>query len=355
MGFTVKEQLRWWGIGFLILVLAMWQLGNIMLPYIVGAAIAYFLDPVADRLERMGCSRVVATLIITFSAIIVFIGLVLVLIPVFMHQLSGLISEAPNYSKQFQAFLEHRFPNLIEPDSAVRQTLDAIAETLRSRSAYLANTVIAKAFTLIDVMIFIVVVPVVAFYLLLDWDRMIAIVNGWLPLDHAETIRSLGREIDRSLAGFVRGQISVSAILGAYYAIGLMLVGLKFGFAVGLLAGLISFIPYIGAIVGGTLAIGLALFQFWDQPVWILVVVGVFAVGQFFEGNILSPNLVGRSIGLHPVWLMFSLSVFGSLFGFTGLLMAVPLAAMIGVLSRFGIRQYLSGRLYLGTTGQKQD
>ena len=353
MEISVKEQLRWWGIGFLILTLVLWQLGNVMLPYITGAAIAYFLDPLADRLERMGCSRVVATLLITLVALIGFVVIVLVLVPTFFHQLTGLVAEAPTYAKQLQAIVQERFPTLMEPDSILRQTLDSIVQTMRARSADLANTVITSAFSVIDMLIFLVVVPVVAFYLLLDWDRMVAVVDGWLPRDHADTIRMLGHEVNRTLAGFVHGQLSVSGILGAYYAIALMLVGLKFGLVVGIIAGLISFIPYVGAIVGGVLAIGLALFQFWGTPLWIGAVVAIFLVGQFVEGNILSPNLVGRSVGLHPVWLMFSLSVFGSLFGFAGLLTAVPLAATIGVFARFAVRQYLSGRLYLGSNRER--
>lgn len=351
----IREQLRWWGIGFAIFAVALWYLGSVILPFVAGAAIAYFLDPVADRLERMGCTRLVATLIITFFAAIVFVALVLVLIPVLIAQASDLIAQAPAYSKTVQTVLAERIPGLMEPDSAVRQTLDAIAAALKARSGQLANTVLISAVSLIQVVVFIVVVPVVAFYMLMDWDRMIAVIDGWLPLDHADTLRELAREVDAVLAGFVRGQLSVSAILGTFYALSLVLIGLQFGFVVGLIAGLISFIPYVGALFGGVLAIGLALFQFWDQPVWIGAVALVFVIGQVVEGNFLTPNLVGRSVSLHPVWLMFALSVFGALFGFVGLLVAVPVAATIGVFSRFGIRQYLEGRLYLGSSGQARD
>jgi len=351
----VSTQARWWGLALAVLVLLLWALGNVMLPFIAGAAVAYFLDPVADRLERMGCTRVWATLIITFVAILAFVAMALILVPTFISQLSGLIAEAPTYSKQFQAFMQEHIPALMEPNSAVRQTLDSLAEALRARGGQLAHTVITSAFSLIDMLIFIVVVPVVAFYLLLDWDRMVAIIDGWLPREHVETIRTLAREVDVVLAGFVRGQVTVGAILGTYYAVALMLVGLQFGLVIGMIAGLISFSPYVGAVVGGTLAIGLALFQFWNQPLWIGAVAAIFVVGQLVEGNILSPNLVGRSVGLHPVWLMFALSAFGTLFGFVGLLTAVPLAAMIGVFLRFGIGQYMAGTLYRGDSDAKQD
>jgi predicted PurR-regulated permease PerM len=294
-------------------------------------------------------------LIITFVAILVFIVMALILIPTFINQLAALIEAAPTYSKQAQDFLQDKIPALMEPDSVLRQTLNEIGESLRARSAQLANTVITSAFSLIEVLIFIVVVPVVAFYLLLDWDRMVAVVDGWLPRDHAKTLRGLAREVDQVLAGFVRGQLTVSAILGTFYAVSLMLVGLQFGMVVGLIAGVISFIPYVGAVVGGILAFGLALFQFWSEPWLIGAVAAVFVVGQMVEGNFLTPKLVGGSVGLHPVWLMFALSVFGSLFGFVGMLVAVPMAATIGVFSRFGIKRYTAGRLYIGLGDTDQD
>lgn len=352
MALPVRDQAKWWGVGLASLIVVLWALGDVILPFVAGAAIAYFLDPVADRLERLGCSRVIATVIITLVALFGFVVLALILIPTFITQLSGLIAEAPTYSAKIQALLTENFPSLMEPESAVRRTLNDIGEALRARSGQLANTVITGAFTVIDAIIFMVVVPVVAFYLLLDWDRMVAKIDSWLPLDHKETLRGLAREVDEVLAGFVRGQISVAAIQGAFYAISLVLVGLNFGFVIGLIAGLISFIPYVGAIVGGVLALGLALFQFWSEPWWIGVVAAIFVTGQMVEGNYLTPKLVGGSVGLHPVWLLFALSVFGSLFGFVGMLVAVPLAATLGVFSRFGIRQYLSGSLYRGVDNE---
>ena len=197
-----------------------------------------------------------------------------------------------------------------------------------------------------------VIVPVVAVYLLLDWDRMIERIDALLPRDHAPVIRRLAGEVDKTLAAFIRGMGTVCIILGAYYAISLMLVGLQFGLVVGFVAGLLTFIPYVGAIVGGALAIGLALFQFWGDWVWIVVVAGIFQVGQLIEGNVLTPKLVGESIGLHPVWLILSLSVFGTLFGFVGMLVAVPVAAALGVLVRFVIEQYTDSRLYKGLSHQ---
>ena len=176
-----------------------------------------------------------------------------------------------------------------------------------------------------------------------------------MPSEHLATIRKLALEIDAVLAGFVRGQITVSSILGSFYAISLVLIGLQFGAVIGLVAGLISFIPFVGSIIGGGLSIGVAIFQFWEDPIWIGVVAAVFILGQFFEGNILSPKLVGGSVGLHPVWLMFSLSAFGALLGFVGLLIAVPVSASIGVIGRFLMDQYMDGPLYKGPHHSEED
>ncbi|HEV2727991.1 MAG TPA: AI-2E family transporter, partial [Solirubrobacterales bacterium] len=201
---------------------------------------------------------------------------------------------------------------------------------------------------LISVFALLVVTPVVAFYLLVDWDRMIATVDGWVPLRNRETVRALARDIDRAIAGFIRGQAMVCLILGTIYAVGLSLIGLNFGALIGMGAGLLSFIPYVGSLTGLIVSMGVAIVQFWPDWTWILATLGIFVLGQFIEGNILSPKLVGASVGLHPVWLMFALLAFGSLFGFVGLLLAVPLAAAAGVLARFALRQYLSSHLYHG-------
>jgi predicted PurR-regulated permease PerM len=200
----------------------------------------------------------------------------------------------------------------------------------------------------VSVLSLFIVTPVVAFYLLVDWDRMIATIDGWVPPRHRATVRQIGREIDHALSGFMRGQSALCLILGTFYAVGLWMIGLNFGLLIGMLAGLISFIPYVGSISGLVLALSVAMVQFLPDWTWVGATLMVFIVGQFVEGNILSPKLVGASVGLHPVWVMFALLAFGSLFGFTGLLLAVPLAAMIGVLMRFALHRYKQSDLYTG-------
>ncbi len=354
MALPVKTQIQYWGIASAVFIVVMWFLGDQILPFVLGAAIAYFLDPVADKIEKLGFSRAVAVSSITLIGVVIFVVMALLVVPTLIQQSVNLVNTAPKLFDDFQTFLTQRFPSIIDEDSTLRQSLISVGETIRDRGGQLLEGVLTSAASLINVVVLLVIVPVVAFYLLYDWDRMIAEIDRLLPRDHAPTIRMLATRIDQTLASFIRGMGTVCLVLGSYYAIALMLVGLQFGLVVGAFAGLITFIPYVGAVVGGMLAIGLALFQFWGDWVSIGLVAGIFIIGQVFEGNILTPKLVGSSVGLHPVWLIFALTVFGALFGFVGMLVAVPVAAAIGVLARFAIEQYLDSRLYRGLSNEDQ-
>ncbi|MCX8508498.1 MAG: AI-2E family transporter, partial [Rhodobacteraceae bacterium] len=289
------------------------------------------------------------------GALLIFVLLALLILPMLVRQLIQLVNAAPAIFGQLQDVLTQRFPQIADQQSVGHDTLLSLGKTIQARGGELVGSLLSSAMSVINFIVFIVVVPVVTFYLLLDWDHLVARIDSALPLDHREQVRAIARDVDRVLAGFVRGQVSVCLLMGSFYALALMLAGLQFGLVVGAIAGLITFIPYIGSLVGGGLAIGLALFQFWGDWMQIGLIVGIFALGQFLEGNIITPRLVGKSVGLHPVWLLFALSAFGTLFGFVGMLVAVPVAAAIGVLARFGISQYLGSRLYRGLAGQNQD
>ena len=348
MALPLTIQGRSWGIAAILFFVALWYLGSVMLPFLVGGAVAYFLDPVADRLERLGLSRAAATTVITLAAVLFMVLLVLAVIPLLIQQLTALINAAPVLAARLEAFVIAKFPELTDSTSVARQTLAQIASAIQARGGTLAQGLITSVLGLVGWLLFIVIVPVVAFYLLMDWDHMIARIDELLPRDHAPVIRQLAREIDAVLAGFVRGQLSVCLTLAVYYSTALILAGLQFGLIVGAIAGAVTVIPYVGALTGGLIGISLALYQFWGDPVQIGLIVAIFALGQFLEGNVLTPRLVGKSVGLHPVWLMFALSVFGALFGFPGLLVAVPMAATLGVLMRFAVAHYRQSPLYLG-------
>lgn len=321
-------------------------MADVMLPFIAGAAVAYFLNPVVGRLIAFGLPRSVAVALLMSATIGVIVLAGLLIIPAIVSQLVQLTQAAPDLLRQVQDLAVTRFASIEGLEERLQKSLVSIGEAIRDRGAALAQGVLRSVSGLVSAVIFMIITPVVAFYLLLDWPRVLAGADDLLPRQHAPVIRILASDIDRSIAGFVRGQVTVCLILAAYYATALGLVGLQFGLAIGVVAGLISFIPYIGAIVGGVLAIGVALWQFWGDPTSIGLVVAIFVVGQVLEGNVLVPRIVGQSVKLHPVWLLFAISAFGSLFGFTGMLIAVPLAASMGVLVRFGLRQYQASMLY---------
>lgn len=355
MALSVGQQARYWGIGFVAFLVILYFFGSILTPYLAGAGLAYLLDPVADWLERKGASRLAATIIITVFALVSFLVVMILVVPILVEQIQNLVGSAPAMIESLRAWLVERFPELFRADGPMRNALIMVQERIQESGLSLLNSLLASSLAVFDFVLLVVISPIVAFYLLLDWDRIIARIDSWLPLDHRETIRTISSDIDKTLAGFLRGQITVMSILGVFYALGMALVGLNFGIVVGLFAGVISFVPYVGAALGGGIALALALFQFWGEWGWIAAVAGVFMVGQFLEGNVLTPNLVGSSVGLHPVWLMFALSAFGLMLGFVGLLIAVPAAAVIGVLARFALGQYLDGRLYTGQTGKTED
>jgi predicted PurR-regulated permease PerM len=345
--------MRFWVATLVAFVLVVWLLRQILLPFVGGMALAYLLNPLARELERRGVNRMVASLIIIGLFVLTFIVLLLLIVPILGGQLWAFIDNLPGYVRRLQALVaDPSRPWLQRVLGESWANTDASLGDLMAQGAGWLTAFLSSLWsggqTLVSVFSLIIVMPVVAFYLLYDWDRMIAKIDSWVPLPQRETVRMLAHEIDRAIAGFVRGQTAVCIVLGAFYAVGLTFAGLNFGLLIGLVSGLITFIPYLGSMTGLVLASGVAVAQFWPNWSGILSVVGIFFVGQFLEGYILAPKLVGERVGLHPVWLMFALFAFGYLFGFVGLLLAVPLAAAIGVVARFALGRYLDSPLYTG-------
>ncbi len=352
----LTRQVLFWLGALAVFSLLLYVFSGILLPFIVGMTLAYFLDPVADRLEALGLSRLLATLTILLSFIFVFILFIVIVAPILVTQLSDFGSKLPSYIARIQALAtEENLKWLHDSFGIDAASIQKNIGTILGQATTLGSTVLTSlwtsAGTVVNVASLFVVTPVVAFYTLLDWDRMVAKVDNWVPRDHVDTVRLIANDINAAIAGFIRGQGTVCIILGIMYASGLIATGLNFGLLIGMFAGLISFIPYVGGIVGLLLALIVGVVQFWPDWIMLLAVAGVFVIGQFIEGNILSPKLVGESIGLHPVWLMFALFAFGSLFGFVGLMVAVPASAAIGVLVRFAIGRYVSSPLYRGHEG----
>ncbi|HUH48606.1 MAG TPA: AI-2E family transporter [Mycoplana sp.] len=352
-GAGLKRQVVFWLLALAGLVLFLLVFSSILLPFVAGMALAYFLDPVADRLERFGLSRTMATVVILVAFLILFSLSLMIVIPLLATQASDLLSKLPGYLAQLQSLVTSFDPDILPPwISSQMGTIKQGFAGVLAEGAGLLGTIFKQIWNsglaLVDIASLLIVTPVVAFYLLLDWDRMIAKVDSWVPRQHVESVRQIADEMNTAIAGFVRGQGSICIILGLFYGIGLTAVGLNFGLLIGLFAGMISFVPYVGSMVGLVLSVGVAVVQFWPDYLWIGAVIAIFFSGQFIEGNILQPKLVGKQVGLHPVWLMFALFAFGALFGFVGLLVAVPAAAAVGVLVRFGLRRYLDSDLYHG-------
>ncbi len=357
----IEWQIGFWIAAFALLIVFLWLFSGVLLPFAAAFCIGYLLDPVADRLERLGLNRLGATLIILAAFILALVLIVILLVPVLGHQLAGLIQSFPGYVKKLQELIAQQSEYFTQgyggellqklglggsAASEVRnQASDLVSQGATWAGAFL-NSLWTRTAALVSLLSLLFVTPVVAFYMLLDWDKMIATIDGLVPLRHRDIVRALAREIDAAMAGFLRGQSLVCLFLGLWYGLGLSIIGLNFGLLIGITGGILSFIPYVGSLTVLVASSIVAIVQGWPNWHLLALAAGVFLVGQFLEGNILSPKLVGESVGLHPVWLIFALLAFGSLFGFTGLIVAVPMAAAAGVILRFAVRRYRTSQLY---------
>lgn len=344
--------LRFWLICLAITLLLLWLLSGILLPFVAGMATAYFLDPLCDRLERHGLSRSAATWVVTILCTLVLLLVLALVLPAAVGQVVDLAQRLPQFYETARAAGERLLQRLDSQVAGdlVGQAQQALSGSVGSAASLLgdaAGQLLSGGAALINLLGLIFLTPVVSFFLLRDWDRMIAKLDSWLPRPQAPTIRRLAREVDEILAGYVRGVLTVCIALSVFYSVGLTLVGLPSGLVVGITAGMLSFVPYLGAAVGFLLSVGLALLQF-DDWLRIALVMGIFFAGQALEGNVLTPKLVGDRIGLHPVIVIFVVLAGGALFGFLGVLLALPVAAVLGVGTRFALEQYLDSPLYRG-------
>jgi len=327
-------------------------LREVLLPFVAGMVLAYLLDPLANRIERLGMNRLVATLVIMALAITAITLLIALTVPVIISELTYFIESFPVYLKRLQSLAT-------DPDrpwlskivgEGLRESERSISELTTLASSWLGTllrSIWSGGRELLSIFSLAVVAPIVACYLVYDWNRMIATIDNWVPPARRETVRALAREVNDTIGGFVRGQSALCFVLAVFYAAALWLIGLKHGFVIGFTAGLLSFIPYLGSLSGIIISMCVAIAQFWPDWTPILLVLAIFVVGQSLADYVLAPYLVGRRVHLNPVWVMFALFAFGYLFGFVGLLIAVPAAAAIGVLMRFALRQYYASALYV--------
>jgi predicted PurR-regulated permease PerM len=350
---SFQRQVSFWLVALAVLVGLLWLLADVLLPFVAGMALAYLLDPVARKLERLGMNRTLAASSILVLAVAAIIVVAIMLAPVLAAQLASLMENLPRYVTKLQTLVADPNQTWLAkilgdklPDAG--KSVGELVTKAAGWGAALLGSVWSGGKALFSLVSLLVITPVVAFYLLCDWDRVVATVDSWIPLPHRETVHGLAREMDVAIAAFVRGQAGICLMMGIFYGLGLALIGIQFGFVIGLVAGLIGFIPYVGALTGLLVGCLVAAAQFWPDWVPLVLVLATFAAGNVIENYFLAPKIVGEKVGLHPVWLMFALLAFGYLFGFVGLLVAVPVSAAIGVLLRFAIRQYRASPIYTG-------
>jgi predicted PurR-regulated permease PerM len=347
-----EKQMWFWLAGLAVFLVLLYVLSGVLTPFVTGMAVAYFLDPVADKLELRLKSRTAAAALLLFTFFAIVAGLGTALFPLLQAQVAGLVARMPEAvvaaHELVDPWLTQIQSSLGEADiQQLKDGAGAFAGNVASWVLDMLKNLFLGGKAVVNTLSLLFIMPIVAFFLLRDWDKLVAKVDELLPRASAVTIREQFTKIDETIAGFVRGQATVCLCLGAIYAVGLTLVGLDFGLLIGLLTGVMAFVPYVGMLIGLTIAFAVALIQYSDLLPFILVG-AVFAGGQALDAAFLTPNLVGGRVGLHPVWIIFALMAGGALFGFTGVLLAVPTAAVIGVLVRFAIGRYRVSSLYTG-------
>jgi predicted PurR-regulated permease PerM len=361
---SLERQLLIWTLALAALLLTLALLGSTVTPFATGLALGYLLDPVVHRLERFGFNRLTASLLILAMFVLALALAMVIVVPILGNQLLGFTQKLPGYVIRLQALAAEQGASLankyggawldwlgLRGSLSTDQIQQSIGDFVTRGGQFvlgLFRSIASGGAALIQFFSLLVVTPVVAFYILVDWNKMVAAIDSWLPLDYRDNLRRIAAEINVALAGFIRGQSLVCLFLGSWYGLGLTLVGIDFGFLIGVIAGVLSFVPYVGSLTALIMSLAVGLVQGWPSLKLFFLALAVVGAGQFLEGYVISPKLVGESIGLHPVWLMFALFAFGGLFGFTGLLVAVPTAAALGVLARHLLGVYLASPLYRG-------
>jgi predicted PurR-regulated permease PerM len=332
-----------WAAGVVVLCAFVYALRGILLPFVAGIAIAYILQPLATRLERWRLSRGAAAALLVLASVVLFAAFIFLFVPVLRDQIVGFAERLPSYADSLQTRAEKWLDVLqarLSPEDfgQLQDEMKGAAGSLLAWIGGFATGLWAGGMAVVHFLALLIITPLVAFYLLRDWDRIVAQLDDLLPAAHKADIEHLAREIDRTLSSFARGQAIVCLILAVFYATGLALIGLDFGIVIGLIIGILAFVPFVGSAIGLVLSVGLAALQF-SEGTPILLTLALFVAGHILEGQILTPKIIGDSVGLHPVWVIFALLAGGALMDFVGVLLAVPIAAAIGVLVRFAVRR----------------
>lgn len=332
-----------------------WLFSPILLPFVIGAVLAYFLNPVVSKLQKKGMRRWIAVVLILSGFIIFITAILAVSAPLVARQVSQFADNMPEYSdrimEKINPYLDWvqdktGYDVVDEIQSKVEENIGSTLQFSQKIMASLMVGLLAGGRAIIEFVSTLLLVPIVAYFMMKDWPRIVATVDNIVPREWLATVHDLLRKIDRKISGFLRGQILVCFILGGGYAVALTVAGLNYGFLIGIMTGILSVIPYVGSTIGLVSSVGVAALQSHGDPTYIGIIAVIFFMGQFLEGNFITPRLIGDSVGLHPLWIIFALLAGGSLLGLTGMIIAVPVAAIASVLIAFALRQYKDSTYY---------
>lgn len=349
---TTWQQILFWALAAVVLAGIIVLFKSILLPFVLGAFIAYMLNPMVNKLTSHGMKRRRVVLGILCSFIVIFTLVIAIISPILFKEMMNFVEHAPEIFQKLWAMAKphiHWIQSKFGYEISVDEVQDAVKENVGKAlqvSKGLVSSLTSGGIAIIDAIVTILVTPIVAYFLLKDWPRFIGQITSLLPVHYKSTIKSLSNQIDQKIAGFIRGQITVCAILGMMYAIALSIAGLNYGFLIGLGTGVLSIIPYVGSTIGLITSLGVAFLQSDGDWGYVGIIAAIFATGQFLEGNFITPRLMGNSVGLHPLWILFALMAGGSLLGVLGMMLSIPVAAAIGVLLGFLIEQYKKSPYY---------
>lgn len=329
-------------IGFAVLF---WASRAVLGPFIAGFIVAYLLDPTTQRLVARGWSRWLAAVVVLFLFFAAIIGILLASAPIIEAQVVQLTTSLPKLIDNTLPLAER----LLDDTRMFANSQEILANMGNKAIEWFSSSfgsIVAGSLAVVNLLSFIVITPIVAFYLLRDWPGIVIQIESWWPRDKLPVIKALWAEADEALSGFIRGQSLVCLALAVFYAAGWSLVGLDYAIVLGLLAGVLGFVPFLGVIFAVGLSLLIALGQWGFDPLQLGLVIGVFVVGQVLESSVLTPNLIGNRIGLHPVWVLFAVFAGGTIAGVIGVFFAVPVAAVLGVIARHALAHYRNSEFY---------
>lgn len=347
----LKQQALFWVAAAVFLLLFVWVFKIILLPFVVGTTIAYLLNPLLVRLGKFNISRTISTVLILSLFVVSVIALFTLLMPPLYSETVQLAERAPEYVdalwNRLQPYVEIVGETVNEDDfeESIQEVIKSNMSSALSVSTDLLGRLLDGGRAIVGFATFIIVTPLVAFFMMIEWGSITAWVDQLLPRHSYDQVKQLLSRIDKKIAGFIRGQLLVALSLGILYSVALSVAGLQFGYLIGIAAGALSIIPLFGSTVGLLVAVGVAWLQSTDAS-FVAVIAGIFLFGQLMEGNFITPKVMGESVGLHPLWILFSLMAGGALFGIVGMVIAVPIAATAGVLLSFAIEQYKQSQYY---------